>query len=53
MQLNSRQICVDKTPEVVYELMSESKLSAWNGRFALNHQVWQLIELSKRMEYYQ
>jgi hypothetical protein len=33
----------------VYELVSETKLSAWNGRFALNDQVWGAVDPQRKL----
>ena len=42
-----------KEEEDVYELVSESKLSAWNGRWSLGDSVWSDVEPKKKMELYQ
>ena len=43
----------DRQTEHVYECVSESKISAWNGRFALNDDVWGKIESARKMRIYQ
>jgi hypothetical protein len=52
MQINHHSVDVEGTQEEIYELVSESKVSAWNGRFSLNDAVWQRLPLQKKNDLY-
>ncbi len=38
--------------EHVYQCISESKLSAWNGRFSLNDEVWGKMDVGTKAQLY-
>jgi hypothetical protein len=43
----------DRQTEHIYECVSESKVSAWNGRFSLNDEVWGKVSAFNKMKLYQ
>ena len=43
----------NRQTEHIYECISESKLSGWNGRYSLNDKVWDKVDPRKKIYLYQ
>lgn len=37
---------------MVFECISENKVSAWNGRYSLNDSVWDKVAVDKKLSIY-